>query len=164
MLSKILKQSGASLQGNGKYYGLDKLGIVNRNIISNPTATELYEVGTSGIAPADPWTATNLISSAGALVAYSGQRTGRVPKEKRVVLDDVTRDTIWWGDVNIAVSPDTNKFCRDLAVKYLNQKSRLYIIDGYAGWDPKYRLKVRVICSRSYHALFMKNMLIRPTP
>lgn len=39
----------------------------------------------------------------------------------------------------------------------------MYVIDGYAGWDPKYRKKVRVIATRSYHCLFMKNMLIEPT-
>ena len=46
---------------------------------------------------------------------------------------------------------------------YLNTRDRLYCFDGFAGWDPKYRIKVRVICSRPYHALFMHTMLIRPT-
>lgn len=49
------------------------------------------------------------------------------------------------------------------AVDYLNSKDIIYVIDGFAGWDPRFRLKVRVICSRAYHALFMRNMLIRPT-
>ncbi|KAL6046856.1 Protein kinase C-like 1 [Balamuthia mandrillaris] len=53
---------------------------------------------------------------------------------------------------------------RERAIDYLNTRERLYVIDGYAGWVEKYRLKVRVICARAYHALFMKNMLIRPTP
>lgn len=39
----------------------------------------------------------------------------------------------------------------------------LYVVDGYAGWSEEYRLKCRIVCSRPYHALFMKNMLIRPT-
>lgn len=50
-----------------------------------------------------------------------------------------------------------------MAVKYLNCRGTLYIVDGYVGWDPQYRLKTRILCSRPYHALFMKNMLIRPT-
>ena len=45
---------------------------------------------------------------------------------------------------------------------YLTRCPKLYVIDGYAGWDPEYRLKIRVVCSRPYHALFMHNMLIRP--
>lgn len=48
-------------------------------------------------------------------------------------------------------------------MKYLNTKEKLYVQDGYVGWDPEYRLKCRIICSRAYHALFMNNMLIRPT-
>ena len=47
-------------------------------------------------------------------------------------------------------------------IDYLNTRERLYCFDGFAGWDPKYRIKVRVICSRPYHALFMHTMLIRP--
>mmetsp|Transcript_13910 Transcript_13910/g.19318 ORF Transcript_13910/g.19318 Transcript_13910/m.19318 type:complete len:101 (-) Transcript_13910:1711-2013(-) len=52
---------------------------------------------------------------------------------------------------------------RERAVDYLNTRERLYVIDAFGGADPKYRLKVRVITSRAYHALFMHNMLIRPT-
>lgn len=48
-------------------------------------------------------------------------------------------------------------------MNYLNTRSRLYVVDGYAGWDPEYRIKVRILCTRAYHALFMHNMLIRPT-
>lgn len=103
------------------------------------------------------------MSSTGAFVAYSGTRYGRSPKDKRVVLNDLTKDDIWWGEVNKPISPESNKFCRDLAIKYLNTKKNLFIIDGYAGWDPEHRLKCRIVCSRAYHAIFMKNMLIRPT-
>jgi ATP-dependent phosphoenolpyruvate carboxykinase len=53
---------------------------------------------------------------------------------------------------------------RERAIDYLNTREKLFVFDGYAGWDPKYRIKVRVVCARAYHALFMNNMLIRPTP
>ena len=49
------------------------------------------------------------------------------------------------------------------AVDYFNSCERLYVVEGFAGWDPQYRLKIRVICARAYHALFMHNMLIRPS-
>lgn len=52
---------------------------------------------------------------------------------------------------------------RERAIDYLNTHPRLYVFDGFAGWDPKYRKKIRVIASRAYHILFMRNMLIRPT-
>ena len=47
------------------------------------------------------------------------------------------------------------------ALDYLHTRDRIFVVDGYAGWDPKYRVNVRVLCSRAYHALFMKNMLVR---
>lgn len=46
---------------------------------------------------------------------------------------------------------------------YLNTRNRIYVIDGFAGWDERYRISVRIVCARAYHALFMRNMLIRPS-
>jgi hypothetical protein len=53
---------------------------------------------------------------------------------------------------------------RERAVDYLNTRNRIYVVDGFAGWDERYRIRVRVVCARAYHALFMRNMLIRPQP
>jgi len=97
------------------------------------------------------------------MCAYSGIKTGRSPTDKRIVLDDHTKDEIWWGDVNRPISQESFQFCNNMAINYLNNKRRLYVVDGYAGWDPEYRIKVRVLCTRSYHALFMNNMMIMPT-
>lgn len=52
---------------------------------------------------------------------------------------------------------------RERAVDYLNTRNRIYVVDGYAGWDERYRISVRIVCARAYHALFMRNMLIRPS-
>ena len=52
---------------------------------------------------------------------------------------------------------------RERAIDYLNSIERIFVVDAFAGWDPNYRLKIRVICTRAYHALFMQNMLIMPT-
>ena len=57
----------------------------------------------------------------------------------------------------------TWKINRERAIDYLNTRNRIYVIDGYAGWDERYRIRVRIICARAYHALFMRNMLIRPS-
>jgi phosphoenolpyruvate carboxykinase (ATP) len=70
---------------------------------------------------------------------------------------------VWWGSVNIPLDAKSFAINRERAHDYLNTRDRLYCFDGFAGWDPKYRIKVRVICSRPYHALFMHTMLIRPT-
>jgi phosphoenolpyruvate carboxykinase (ATP) len=103
------------------------------------------------------------IADNGALVAYSGGKTGRSPKDKRVVKHPDSYNDVWWGSVNIPLEPETFAINRERACDYLNTRERLYCFDGFAGWDPKYRIKVRVICSRPYHALFMHTMLIRPT-
>ncbi|MDR8391298.1 phosphoenolpyruvate carboxykinase (ATP) [Aliifodinibius sp. S!AR15-10] len=102
------------------------------------------------------------ISSSGALVVRSGKRTGRSPADKRVVNSDNLNEEIWWGNVNIPLDERTFDINRQRATDYLNTKEQLYVIDGFAGWDPNYRLKVRIIAERAYHALFMHNMLIRP--
>ncbi len=103
------------------------------------------------------------IAENGALVAYSGDKTGRSPKDKRIVKNPESEQNVWWGNVNVAIDARTFDIVRERARDYLNICERLYCFDGFAGWDPKYRIKVRVICERPYHALFMHTMLIRPT-
>jgi phosphoenolpyruvate carboxykinase (ATP) len=103
------------------------------------------------------------IAENGALVAYSGAKTGRSPKDKRVVKHPKSEKDVWWGPVNIPFDGRTFQINRQRALDFLNIQERLYCFDGFAGWDPKYRVRIRVICSRPYHALFMHTMLIRPT-
>ncbi len=103
------------------------------------------------------------IAENGALVVYSGAKTGRSPKDKRIVRHPDSEKDVWWGPVNIPCDTRTFAINRQRAVDYLNSRDRLYCFDGFAGWDPKYRVKIRVVCSRPYHALFMHTMLIRPT-
>ncbi|MCB0186721.1 MAG: phosphoenolpyruvate carboxykinase (ATP), partial [Caldilineaceae bacterium] len=82
--------------------------------------------------------------------------------DKRIVRHHDSQDDIWWGAVNVAVDEHTFEINRERAIDYLNTREQLYVVDGFAGWDPNERIKIRVICSRPYHALFMWNMLIRP--
>ena len=121
----------------------------------NLRPARLYELGTS-LEGAQ-------INSTGALAANSGAKTGRSPKDKRVVKNSASEGDVWWGSVNIALEESSFETNRAAAIEFLAAQPRLYVVDGYAGWDPKYRLKVRIICSQAYHALFMYNMLIRPT-
>ncbi len=104
------------------------------------------------------------IAESGALVAYSGAKTGRSPKDKHVVRSSQSFQDLWWGPVNIPIEFRSFEINRRRAKDYLNTRDRLYCFDGFAGWDPAHRIKIRVICARPYHALFMSNMLIRPTP
>ena len=103
------------------------------------------------------------IADSGALIAYSGEKTGRSPKDKRIVRHPASEHDVWWGSVNVPIDDETFLINLERAKDYLNTRDILYCVDAFAGWDPAHRLKVRVICSRPYHALFMHTMLIRPT-
>ena len=103
------------------------------------------------------------ITSTGGLSSRSGEKTGRSPKDKRIVKQDSIDKDMWWGDVNIPFSEDSFEKLRESAIEFLDECPQFYVLDAFAGWDPDCRLKIRVICSRAYHALFMHNMLIRPT-
>lgn len=102
------------------------------------------------------------LADSGALVVRSGAKTGRSPKDKRVVAEPGSVDNVWWGPVNIKMTEPAFMINRERAIDYLNTQSRVYVIDGYAGWDPAHRVRVRVICALAYHALFMRNMLVMP--
>jgi phosphoenolpyruvate carboxykinase (ATP) len=137
-------------------FSLDKQGISISEIHRNASPAFLYEA-------AIRFEKGSTISSTGALIAYSGKKTGRSPADKRIVDEPEVRDDVWWGNVNIKLDPHSFLINRERAVDYLNTRDRLYVVDGFAGWDPKHQIKIRVICGRAYHALFMHNMLIRPT-
>ena len=103
------------------------------------------------------------IVASGAIAIRSGAKTGRSPKDKHVVRDPASEREVWWGAVNHPIDDHTFLLNRQRAVDYLNTRDRIYVCDGFAGWDPSSRVKIRVICARAYHALYMRNMLIRPT-
>ncbi|NOY42442.1 MAG: phosphoenolpyruvate carboxykinase (ATP) [Planctomycetes bacterium] len=104
-----------------------------------------------------------VLVSSGAIAANSGTKKGRSPKDKRIVKEPASQADVWWGDVNIPLSEDSFAKNKSIAIQYFNGCQRLYVVDGFAGWDPKTQIKVRVLCTRAYHALFMHNMLIRPS-
>lgn len=135
---------------------LSAYGIETIDVLKNASPACLYEEAMRR----EPGTS---ISSSGALVALSGDKTGRSPGDKRVVKNPESQDDIWWSNANIELDEEIFLINRERAIDYLNTRDRLYCLDAFAGWDPQYRIKVRVICSRAYHALFMHNMLIRPT-
>ena len=137
-------------------FDLSQHGITVRKILRNPPPAHLYEEALRR----EKGTA---ISSTGALIAMSGEKTGRSPTDKRVVSGGPSEADVWWGPINIKLDPDVFTINRERAVDYLNTREQLFCVDGFAGWDPKHRIRVRIICERAYHALFMHNMLIRPT-
>jgi len=137
-------------------FSLDQHGITVDRVIRNAPTAVLYELALRN----ERGTA---ITDTGALVAMSGEKTGRSPTDKRIVDEASSNEDVWWGPVNIKLDEHVFNVNRERALDYLNTREQLYCIDAFAGWDPKYRIKVRIVCARAYHALFMTNMLIRPT-
>ena len=102
-------------------------------------------------------------ASSGALAVNTGEFTGRSPMDRFIVEDDITKDKIWWGDINIPF--DAGKFDKlyDKVVDYLNERE-LFVRDCYACADDSYRLNIRVINEYPWSNMFAYNMFLRPTP
>jgi phosphoenolpyruvate carboxykinase (ATP) len=98
-----------------------------------------------------------IISSSGALINFSGKKTGRSPKDKRIVYEETSKDDIWWGSVNIKMDEreftplhigplsqqlflDTFEINRERAIDYLNTRDNVYVFDGFAGVSPVFQL------------------------
>jgi len=136
-----------------KFAKEEDIKLCNAEIIYNASAPVLVEAALQR-------ESGSFLTATGALSVRSGAKTGRSPKDKRVVVTPESKDDVWWGPVNIEMSKDAFMINRERAIDYINTRDRVYVVDGYAGWDPKYRIGVRVVCCRAYHALFMRNMLV----
>src|SRR5215470_9373645 len=101
------------------------------------------------------------LASNGSLVAETGTRTGRSPKDKFVVKDTTSADKVHWGN-NKAFEPEKFEALYERVFDYLKDKE-LFIQDLYAGADPAYRLPIRVINEYAWHNLFVRQLFIRPT-
>lgn len=126
-------------------------------IVYNQSVPALYEYGLQD--------GNTRIVSSGALSVFSGKKTGRSPLDKRVVYYEDDSEYIWWDKESPNIKMDEKTFLinRETSICYLNSMDKVYVFDGFAGWDKEHQIKVRVISSRPYHSLFMHNMLIRPT-
>ena len=148
-----------------KSISLEKYGISNtQEIIYNPSFEFLYnEELSSGLQGFEK----GQLSELGAVNVMTGEFTGRSPKDKYIVEDAVTKDTIWW---NSPKAPNDNKpistatwiALKENTVNQLSGK-RLFVVDAYCGANENTRLKVRFIMEVAWQAHFVKNMFIRPT-
>ncbi|KAF8683564.1 hypothetical protein HU200_044482 [Digitaria exilis] len=128
------------------------------HVLNNLSPAELYE-------QAIKYEKGSFITSTGALATLSGAKTGRSPKDKRVVKNELTAQELWWGKGSPNIEMDERSFLtnRERAVDYLNSLDKVFVNDQFLNWDPENRIKVRIISARAYHSLFMYNMCIRPT-
>ncbi len=102
------------------------------------------------------------LNDTGALMADTGEFTGRSPKDKFTVCDAKTENTVWWGDVNFKFEPSKFEALLDKVVKHYAGK-QVYARDAYACADDRYKLKIRIINETAYHNLFCYNLFLRPS-
>ncbi len=107
------------------------------------------------------------LTDLGAVNVMTGEFTGRSPKDKYIVKDDVTKDTVWWTSEkavndNKPISQDTWNALKEVSIEQLSGK-KLYVVDAFCGANENSRLKVRFIMEVPWQAHFVTNMFIRPT-
>lgn len=134
--------------------GLEVLGINNaEKVYWNLTPAELVE---HTILRGEGVLADN-----GALVCSTGKFTGRSPKDKFTVIDEKTKDSVWWGKINFPMTPEKFDQLHEKMTKFMEGKT-LYVRDAFAGADDQYRLDLRVINTSPWCNLFCYNMFLRP--
>ncbi|MFY0598814.1 MAG: phosphoenolpyruvate carboxykinase (ATP) [Cyclobacteriaceae bacterium] len=134
--------------------GLEKVGIKKvKEAFWNLSAAELTEDAVRD--------GEGHLTDTGALMCDTGKFTGRSPKDRFIVKDDLTKDEVWWGDINIAIEPEQFDRIYNKMIGYLEDKT-VYVRDAYAGADKTHRLKLRVINTMAWHNLFCYNMFITP--
>ena len=144
---------------------LSKYGITGATeVVYNPSYDSLYK---DELNPELKGFEKGKLTELGAVDVMTGVYTGRSPKDKFFVMDETSKDTVWWTSEgykndNKPVTPETWKALKELAVKELSNK-KLYVVDAFCGANPATRLKVRFIVEVAWQAHFVKNMFIRPT-
>ncbi|NIG22175.1 phosphoenolpyruvate carboxykinase (ATP) [Pantoea sp. Al-1710] len=133
-------------------------------VVYNPDFDTLFQEETR---PELEGYARGTLTQSGAIAVDTGIFTGRSPKDKYIVRDDTTRDTLWWNDVgngkndNQPLSQETWQALKDRCTAQLSGK-RLFVIDAFCGANPDTRLSVRFVMEVAWQAHFVKNMFIRP--
>jgi phosphoenolpyruvate carboxykinase (ATP) len=137
-----------------------------KEILYNPSYNTLFAEETK---PGLEGYERGIITRTGAISVDTGVFTGRSPKDKYVVLDEKTRDTVWWRSEkakfsdNKPISEEIWNHCKSVSTKQLSGK-RLYVVDCFCGANKNTRLSVRFILEVAWQAHFVKNMFIRPEP
>lgn len=102
------------------------------------------------------------LTAQGAVCAETGHYTGRSPKDKFIVKDEESKDTVDWGNVNQPISEEIFEGLYEKVLDYLKNKDELFEFNGFAGSDEKYRLPIKVVNEFAWHNLFAHQMFIRP--
>ena len=138
-------------------YGIENVG----KIIYNPSYEELYQ---AEMDPSNEGFEKGVLSNLGAVNVKTGIFTGRSPKDKYIVKDATTENTIWWdGKINKPVSTEVWNSLKAISQEQMSNKEKLYVVDAFCGTNPDTRLKVRFVMEVAWQAHFVTNMFIRPS-
>ena len=145
---------------------LSKYGITGTTeIVYNPSYEQLFE---AEMDPTLEGFEKGQLTDLGAVNVMTGIYTGRSPKDKFIVMDETSKDTVWWTSKEFAndnkpASVEAWNVCRDLAVKQLSGEKKLYVMDLFCGTNPDSRMAIRFIVEVAWQAHFVKNMFITPS-
>jgi phosphoenolpyruvate carboxykinase (ATP) len=143
-------------------YGIQDI----KEIVYNPSYDLLFAEETK---PGLSTFEKGIITTTGAISVDTGIFTGRSPKDKYIVLDDKSKNSVWWrSDMakvsdNKPISPEIWNHCKNISLKQLSGK-KLFVVDCFSGANKNTRLRVRFILEVAWQAHFVKNMFIRPEP
>ena len=159
-LEEIKKARIAGIRADLAKYGISD----TTEIIYNPTYEELYALETE---PSLEGFEKGYKTELDTVDVMTGVYTGRSPKDKFIVMDENSKDTVWWTSEeykndNKPASAEAWKACKELAIKELSGK-RLFVVDGFCGANKDTRMAVRFIMEVAWQAHFVTNMFIRPT-
>ncbi|GAA3596037.1 phosphoenolpyruvate carboxykinase (ATP) [Flavivirga amylovorans] len=137
-----------------KTISLEAYGIKNANVQYQLSPEQLHKITIEK--------GLGYEASSGALAVNTGEFTGRSPKDRFIVKDDITKDRVWWGDINIPFDADKFDILYNKVVNYLSNKE-IFVRDSYACADEDYKLNIRVINEYPWSNQFAYNMFLRPT-
>ncbi|MBU2939042.1 phosphoenolpyruvate carboxykinase (ATP) [Lacinutrix sp. C3R15] len=137
-----------------KSISLEKYGIKNAKINYQLSPEKLHEITVEK--------KQGVTSSSGALAVNTGEFTGRSPKDRFIVKDDITKDKVWWGNINIPFDSEKFEKLYNKVTDYLSNKE-VFVRDSYACADVDYKLNIRVINEHPWTNMFAYNMFLRPT-
>lgn len=137
-----------------KTISLDAYGIKNAKVNYQLSPEQLHDIAIEK--------GQGVEASSGALAVNTGEFTGRSPKDRFIVKDAVTKDRVWWGDINIPFETDKFDALYTKVVNYLSNKE-VFVRDSYACADPNYKLNIRLINEYAWSNQFAYNMFLRPT-
>jgi phosphoenolpyruvate carboxykinase (ATP) len=137
-----------------KSISLDSLGIKNATIRYQLSSDELHEETLQKNQGRE--------TSLGAITVETGEFTGRSPKDRFIVKDDITEDKVWWSDINVAFDSDKFDALYDKVVDYLSEKE-VFVRDSFICSDENYKMSVRAVNEYPWSNMFVHNMFLRPT-